>query len=56
MGAEGSCRVGRVGRVFEKRTRDSFHPWPIDAEELQPYKSDGLTTLDTSPLLPVPYI
>lgn len=42
----------RVGRVFDKRTRESFHLWPITAEEHRHHKSEGLARLDTSPLLP----
>lgn len=42
---------GREG-VCEKRTRESFHLWPINAEEHLHHKSEGLARLDTSSLLP----
>lgn len=50
MGVEGYIQ-GREG-VCEKRTRESFHLWPINAEEHLHHKSEGLAKLDTSSLLP----
>lgn len=42
---------GREG-VCEKRTRESFHLWVINAEEHLHYKSEGLARPDISSLLP----
>lgn len=50
MGVEGYIQ-GREG-VCVKRTRESFHLWPINAEGYLRHKSQGLARLDTSSLLP----
>lgn len=41
-----------AGRVLDKRTRESFHLWPINAVEHRRHKSEGLATLDKWSLLP----
>lgn len=41
-----------VGRVFEDRTRESFHLWSINAERFQHHKSDVFARQDTSSPLP----
>lgn len=46
----GTFGVGRV--LVRKRTRESFHLWPTNAEDHQHHKSEGLARLDTSSALP----
>lgn len=41
-----------VGRVFEDRTRESFHLWSINAERLRHHLSNVFARQDTSSLLP----
>lgn len=49
QGREGVCE-----KKGKKRTRESFHLWPINAEEHLLYKSEGPARLDISPPLRCP--